>query len=357
MALRPGSAIVVPTKPAGSDTTTAAAPAPTPTSDAAPETAPATTSNVRPTMAAPVPNTVPKDPPTHSEDPAIKTSQGTAANANNHWPLPPVNTDPPTTTNALSVLLSAMSSKAHADAAAHTTDGPGALNNGQQHANTQAFDPSDNHSGSNDPGGAKQEGGSDESHAQSNDSFGSKNPGGAGQGGGNHEGHAQSGGSSGSNGQSGTGTGRGSHNDDSQQSGHDGSNAGTHAGDNIHSNDPSDAIDPGTPANAHQATVTWDHDGQTFTAVSSNGAVILQGNSATSTLAAGATATFAGQVIEVPSELDAVVIDGAAVSFTSPAESGNDHGNNDPPTATFTESGQIFTVAVEGSSIVLSGGR
>lgn len=79
----------------------------------------------------------------------------------------------------------------------------------------------------------------------------------------------------------------------------------------------------------------------------------MQGNGAKSTLAAGAIGIFAGQVIEVPSEGDAVVINGAAASFNPPAGSGNDQNNNDPPTATFTASGQVFTVAAQGSSFVL----
>lgn len=349
VALRPGSAIVVPTKPAGSDPTTAAAPAPTPTSEAAPETAPATTSNVRPTTAAPVQNTEPKDPPTHVEDPATKTSQSAAGNANNQWPLPPVNTEVPTTTNALSVLLSAMSSKAEADAAAHSSVGPGE----QQHAGTQASDPSGDQPESNDPGGAKQEGGSDGILEQPTDSSESKGSGGAEQQGQSLGNHAQSDGSSGSKDTSGTGNEGGSHDGNSQQSGFDSPNAGTHPGGSINIDDPKDAISPGTPANAGQATVTWVHDGQTFTAISSNGAVIIQGNGAKSTLAAGATATFAGQIIQVPSAVDAIVINGAAVSFTSPAGSANHQSNKDPPTVTFAESGQIFTVAVQGNSLVL----
>ena len=328
MALRPGSAIVVPTKPAGSDPTTAAAPAPTPTSDAAPETAPATTASVRPPTAAPVPNTQPDESPEHADGPATKTSQGAAGNANNQWPLPPVNTEPPTTTNALSVLLSAMSSKAQADAAAHTPDGTGDSNNGQQHAGTQHSDSSSDQAGSQDPGGAGQEGGSHKIPAQPDHASGSKDSTEAG----NQD---------------------DSHNGDSQQSGHDSANAGTRPGESAHSDDPSDAIDPESPAQGDQATVTWNHEGQAFTAISSNGAVIVQGNGAKSTLAAGATATFEGQVIEVPSAGNAVVINGAAASFTFPAGSGNKQGNDDPPTAIFTESGRTFTVAAQGNSLVL----
>ena len=357
MALRPGTAIVVPTKPAGQAPTTAVAPAPTPTSDAAPETAPATTSNVRPTTAAPAQHTEPKDPlahaddpatrssqsaapaqhtepndpPGHAEDPATKASQGAAGNANNQWPLPPVNTQAPTTTNALSVLLLAMSSKAQADAAAHTSHGSGNSDNGQQHAGSLPSDSSGDHSGSKDPGGAEQGGGSGESHAQpADDPPGSKSQGGTG-----HEGANQ---------------------DGNSQSGHGNSNGETHPKDSSHSDDLSDGIDPGTPANGDQATVTWKHDGQTFTAVSSNGAVIVQGKGAKSTLAAGATATFEGQVLDVPSAVDAIIVDGAAASFTFPAGSGNDQGDNDPPTATFTESGRVFTAAVQGSSILLEAG-
>jgi hypothetical protein len=351
VALRPGSAIVVPTKPAGHDPTTVAAPAPTPTSDAAPETAPATTSSARPPTAEPVQNTgskhppvheedpatktspvqhtEPKDPPAHPVDPATKTSQVTAGNVNNQWPLPPVTMEVPTTTNALSVLLSAMSSKAQADAAAHTVDDLGDSSNGQQHAGTQPSRSSGNQSGSKDPGDAKQGVGSHESNAHPNDPSESNGPGGS-----ENEG--------------------GSHNDGQlQQSEHDSSSGETHTGDSVHSDGPSDAINPGTPANAGQATVTWNHYGQAFTAMSSNGAVIVQGNGATSTLAAGATGTFAGQVIEIPSAVDAVVHNGAAMSFASQAGPGNDQGNNDAPTATFTESGQVFTVAVQGNSLVL----
>lgn len=304
MALRPGSAIVVPTKPAGHDSTTAAAPAPTPTSDAAPETAPATTSSVRPPTAAPVQNTEPNGPPAPADNPATKTSQGAAGNANNQWPLPPVNTETPTTTNALSVLLSAMSSKAQVDAAAHTSDSNVDPNNGQQHAGTQ-----------------------------SSDSFG---------------------GQSDSEDSDGTGHGGGSQIENSQHSDHVSLNEVPHSGDSENSDDPSDAIDPGTPINGGQAPVTWNHGGQAFTAISSNGAVIVQGNGAQSTFVAGATATFEGQVIEVPPAVDAVVINGAAASFTSPRRTG-DEGNSDPLTATFTESGHIFTVAAQGSSLVLEG--
>lgn len=328
MALRPGSAIVVPTKPAGQDPTTAAAPAPTPTSDAAPETAPAKTSSVRPPTAAPVQNTEPNDPPKHTENPATKTSQGAVGNANNEWPLPPVITDTPTTTNALSVLLSAMSSKAQAEAAAHTSDDNGDSNNGQQQAGNQASNPPGDQSGSVDPGRA-------------------------GQGEGSHESHAQSDNPSGSEGSEGTGHEAGSQNENSQQSGHDSSNGQSSPGDSAHFDDSSNAINPEIPANGGQPGVTWNYDGQAFTAISSNGAVIVQGSGTKSTLAAGATATFEGQVIEVPSVGNAVVINGAAVSFTSPAGPGNKQSSYDPPTTTFTESGQVFTVAVQGSSLVI----
>jgi hypothetical protein len=284
------------------------------------------------TKTSPVQHSEPKDLPAHPVDPATKTSQVTANNANNQWSLPPVTMEVPTTTNALSVLLSAMSSKAQADAAAHTVDDLGDSSNGQQHAGTQPSRSSGNQSGSKDPGDAKQGVGSHESNAHPNDPSESNGPGGS-----ENEG--------------------GSHNDGQlQQSEHDSSSGETHTGDSVHSDGPSDAINPGTPANAGQATVTWNHYGQAFTAMSSNGAVIVQGNGATSTLAAGATGTFAGQVIEIPSAVDAVVHNGAAMSFASQAGPGNDQGNNDAPTATFTESGQVYTVAVEGSSIVLKAG-
>lgn len=275
-------------------------------------------------------NTEPNDPPAPADDPATKTSQGTAGNANNQWPLPPVNTETPTTTNALSVLLSAMSSKAQVDAAAHTSDSNVDSNNAQQHAGTQPSDSFGGQSDSEDAVGAAQEGGSHESNAMSDDP-------------------------SVSEGSDGTGHGGESQNENSQHSDHVSLNDVPHSGDSENSDDPSDAIDPGTPTNGSQATVDWNHEGQAFTAISSNGAVIVQGNGAQSTFVAGATATFEGQVIEVPPAVDAVVINGAAASFTSPPRTGNDEGNSDLLTATFTESGHIFTVAAQGSSLVLEG--
>ena len=271
-------------------------------------------------------NTKPDEPPKHTDDPATKTSQGTTGNANNQWRLPPVNTEAPTTTNALSVLLSAMSSKAQADAAAHTSIGTGDSENGQQDAWSQASDSSGEQSGSKDSSGAEQE---VDNHAQSDDPSGSEVSEGAA-----HE--------------------AGSQNGNSQQFGHDSSNGGSNPGGNVHSDDLSLANDPGTPANGGQPAVTWNHEGQAFTAISSNGAIIAQGNGAKSTLAIGATATFEGQVIEVPSVGNAVVIDEAAASLVSPAGSGNKQGNrNGSPTATFTEAGQSFTVTVQGNSLVL----
>lgn len=221
-----------------------------------------------------------------------------------------------------------MSSKAQADAAAHTSDGTGKSNNGQQHAGIQSSDSSSDQAGSKDPGGAGQEGGSHEIHSQPD--------------------HA-----SGSNDSLEAGNQDESHNGDSQQSGHDNANAGTHPGDSAHSDDPSDAIDPELPTKGDQATITWNHESQAFTAISSNGAVVVQGNGVKSTLAVGSTATFEGQVIEVPSAGNAFVINGATTSFTSPAGPGNKQGNDDAPTATFTESGQRLTVAAQGSSLVL----
>jgi len=109
---------------------------------------------------------------------------------------------------------------------------------------------------------------------------------------------------------------QGSSNGGFEQSGYDNSDGTTQPDDIIHSED---AGNSGPTLNGNETTVVWKHDGEAFTAVSNDGVVVVNGNGATSTLAAGATSSLASQVIEAFSAANAVVINGAIASFESVA--------------------------------------
>lgn len=302
----------------------------------------------------PVKHTDTNNPPAPVEDSATKPAQVATGNSHNKWPLPPISTEAPTTTNALSVLLSAMSSKAKASAAAEQVDDPKDPGNGQQHAGAQLLassdDPTDpdnpgQQQGSNEGGSqqsghdspqdptlpedsAKPENGQQHAETQSSGSSSPEDPG-------HSEQQEGSGGSGGSNSQQ---AGHGSPQDPAIPDG----NANSAGSSNPSSHDA---------AVAGQAAAVWTHGGQTFTAVPSGGSVIVQDDGAKSTLSAGATATFAGQAISVPPSAGAIVVDGAAMSFKPVAGTGNGHSAQ--PEAVVTGSGQTFTVAVQGESLVL----
>jgi hypothetical protein len=377
VALRPNTAIVKPTVPVVVDLTTTAAPAPTRTSDAAPKTTAVTTSVARSTTAAPVQDTEPDDPPAFAGDPATKpsqdaapaqntepneppasagdpttiASQDAAGNAHNQWPLPPAKTEVPTTTDALSMLLSAMTSKAEAQASAmaDTSGSKDPGETGQQEGSHEGNSQQSGHDSSGsgdsahlndhgDPDDGQQHEGS-QSSASSNDLSGSEISGGTGREGGSQQVEPQSSGHGSSDG--GTSSGDDSLNDPSNPNGPDG---------------PSDSSNPGVSAEDGQAAVIWTHDGKAFTAVSSNGAIVVKGNDVESTLAAGATGTFASQKIEVPAATNAVVVNGAVASFEPKAGAKGTPGYNDPPAATFDEAGDTFTVVAQGESFQLRAG-
>lgn len=322
----------MPTNPAVHDPTATAVPASSLTSDAAPETAPATAvPSPRPTSAPPVQHTDANDPHASAGDPSKKTSQAAAGDPHNIWRLPPPSVDVPTTTDALSVLQSALYSRIQESAAAHDGVGSGGSGDSEQDAGTQGSAASGDRTGPDGSGGTEQHTGAQAS-AASGDQTGSNGLGNAEQQAGSHDGN-------------------------SQQSGHDGSDDVSRQ---EYQGRPKGPTDPSShvadaPGNADQAAAVWAHDGQTFTAVSNDGSFFIQGGGVNTTLAAGTVETFAGQEIIVPSAANVAVVDGAVATLKPINKVADSEGPNAHPAAVFTEPGHTFTAAVEGKSLVLEG--
>jgi hypothetical protein len=308
VALRPAGSIVVPTKPVVQGTTSTAAPLPSHSSNQAPKTTqdpvpvskPMTSQALPPQDTAgdlPLPQPTVSDPPEQNpaadppvQDPAAdppqdsagqspkETTKTTKGNGNNVWPPPVSDLDIPETTDALSILKSALAS-AQATGAADPND-----SNPLQHQS------------------AGQQEGSE-----------------------------------------------GGHSDGTEDLSH-----------------PSDSINhaAGDPSKPEQVVAVWTHDGEAFTAISTDGSAVIKAGGAIATVAAGSVETFGGQAVSVPLDGSHVEVDGSVLSF-SPVEMATGAGlGSMPPTAAvltaaavWTHETEVFTaILTDGSAVVHGGG-
>lgn len=334
MALRQTDSIVVPTQPGVHTTSSPAAPASTPTSDSAPQTAADPAPSPRPTSASKLPDHDPIEdqPPKSPVDPPAKPSETAKGNSNNVWPLPVTDLgdddDDPITTNALSVLKSAQASAAAAQAASqiaaeiaasHDSDASGHGGSGQEGENS--------HAGSGSPDGTVS--GEDPNvlgQQEENTQAGNGWPDGTPSAEEPNNPHVQD-----DPGRSG-----GSHSDDA-------SLAGAHTAG--HASDPS--LDP------KQAAAVWTHDGESFTAVVGGGSAVIHGAGITTTIAAGTRQSFQGQVFSVPLGDNAIKVDGKTLELQPVNGITNDNDPTERGSMVFNAADKSFTAELLGSSMIL----
>jgi hypothetical protein len=308
VALRPAGSIVVPTKPVVQGTTSTAAPLPSHSSNQAPKTTQDPVPVPKPTASqtlppqdtagdSPLPQPTVSDPPAQNpaadppvQDPAAdppqdsasqvpkETTKTTKGNGNNVWPPPVSDFDIPETTDALSILESALAS-AQATGAADPHD-----SSPSQHQSTGQQDNSegDHPDGTEDP------------------------------------------------------------------------------------SDPSDSINhaAGDPSKPEQVAAVWTHEGEAFTAISTDGSAVIKGGGAIATVAAGSVETFGGQAVSVPFDGSHVKVGDSVLSF-SPVEmaTGTGLGSMPPTAAVLTaaavwtrETGVFTAILTDGSAVVHGGG-
>jgi hypothetical protein len=133
--------------------------------------------------------------------------------------------------------------------------------------------------------------------------------------------------------------------------------------------DPSDLSDSinhasGDPSKPEQVVAEWTHDGEAFTAISTDGSAVIKGGDDVATVAAGSVETFRGQSVSVPLDGSHAKVDDSALSF-SPVEMATGDGlGNTPSTATvltaaaiWTHENEVFTtILTDGSAVVHGGG-
>jgi hypothetical protein len=305
VALRPAGSIVVPTISEVQDTTPTAAPLPSRSSNQAPKTLdPAPVSRPTASQASPAQDTAgdpprPRptvfDPPVQdpAADPPVQdpvadptpssagqapkeTPKTTKGNGNNVWPPPVSDFDLPETTDALSILKSALAS-AQATGAADSHD-----SNSSQH----------------------------------------------------------------------------------QSTGQQENSEGDHPDVTEDPSDPSDSMNhaAGDPSKPEQVVAVWTHDGEAFTAVSTDGSAVIKGGGVVATVAAGSVETFGGQAVSVPLDGSHVKVDDSVLSF-SPVEMATGAGlGSMPPTATvltaaavWAHENEVFTAILTNGSAVVHG--
>jgi hypothetical protein len=133
--------------------------------------------------------------------------------------------------------------------------------------------------------------------------------------------------------------------------------------------DPSDPNDSTThaandPSEPEQVGAVWMHEGETFTAIMTDGSAIVHGESDITTIAAGRVQTFGGQAISVPFGGNHVNVDGSVLSF-DPIAKATGAGLGTTPTAAiltaaavWTHESEVFTaILTDGSAVVQGGGR
>jgi hypothetical protein len=375
VALRPVGSIVIPTKSEVQGTTSTAAPLPSHSSNQAPKTtqdsalvSKTTVSQALPPQNtagdSPPPRTTASDPPVQDQaadpppnsagQPPKETPKTTKGNGNNVWPPPVSDFDIPETTNALSILKSALASTQATGAAnLHDSDPSQHQSTGQQEGSEDGepdgtedpSDPSDsiNHAAgdpsklehvvavwtydgeaftaiSTDGSAVIQGGGAAATVAAGSvDTFGGQ----------------------------------------AVSVPLDGSYV--KVDDSVLSISPVEmATGAGLGSTPSTATVltaaaVWTHENEVFTAILTDGSAVVHGGGGVATVEPGKVETFGGQAISVPLESNLVKVDDHVLSFRTvetATATGSEQDNNQA-TAVFTASGQAITAMVHGSSLVL----
>jgi hypothetical protein len=384
VALRPTGSIVVPTKPVVQGTTSTAAPLPSLSSNQAPKTtqdpmpvSKPTTSQAlppqdtagdplrpQPTVSDPPAQDPAADPPVQDpaagppQDPAdqapTETPKTAKGNVNNVWPPPVSDFDIPETTDALSILKSALAS-AQATGAADPHD-----SDHSQHHSTDQQEGSDGEhpEGVEDPSGP----GDSINHAAGDPSKPEQVVAVW-----THKGEAftaistdgsaviQGGGSVATIAAGSVETFRGQ----AVSVPPDGSHV--KVDDSVLSFSPVTIATgagfgstPPTVAVLTSAAV-WTHDNEVFTAILTDGSAVVHGGGEVATIVPGKVETFGGQAISVPLEGNLVNIDDHVLSFSTVemAKATGSEQDNTQATAVFTASGRTITAMVQGSSLVL----
>ena len=347
VALRPTDQIVVPTRSVTQATSPAAAPASSALSDQAPETSRIQPS---PSPSPPIASSLPpKDPNvasshTTADQAPEETPKATGGSNGNVWPIFVPDFDPPDTTNALSVLKSALASAEEAQAV--TSQGPDAP---QPQSPAHQEDPGDGDreswSGTEDP---------KESAEQTADDLSNHDQAAAVW---THEGEAitavLTGGSAIIHGGGAVTTlapdAVATFKGQAFSMPHDG-NVIKVDGSLLSFDHPTADIVNEQAVN--QATVVFTASGQTLTAAVHDGSLVLQATGSATTIAHGAEAIFAGQTVAWPSSGSNVVNANGAV-VTMQALAGSDGDAKLPGSAVWTQGSETFTAKMEDGSVLL----
>jgi hypothetical protein len=106
------------------------------------------------------------------------------------------------------------------------------------------------------------------------------------------------------------------------------------------------------PSEPEQVAATWRRGDEAFTAIMSDGSAVIHGAGAVTTLAPDAVATFKDQTISMPPGGSAIEIDESFLSFDRSSKESVNNQAGGQATAVFTLSGQTFTAAISGNSLV-----
>ena len=347
VALHQTDQIVVPTRSATQTITSAAAPASSALSDQAPETSRVQPSpSPSPSVASSLPPTDPSVASSHTiADPAPEETPKTTGGSNgNVWPIFVPDFDPPDTTDALSVLKSALASAEAAQAAA--SQGPDAPpHQSPAHQQEPGDGDRESWSGAEDPKQSTEQAADDPSKPQQAAAVWT------------HEGEAitavLTGGSAIIHGGGAVTTlapdAVATFNGQAFSMPPDG-NAIKVDGSLLSFDRPSADIINEQAVN--QATAVFTESGQTLTAAVHNGSLVLQAAGSATTIAHGVEAVFVGQTVAWPASGSNVInVNGAAV--TMQALAGSDGDVEFPGSAVWTQGGETFTARIEDGSVLL----
>ena len=120
---------------------------------------------------------------------------------------------------------------------------------------------------------------------------------------------------------------------------------------------PTGAGSGSTPAAAELTTAaTWTYESQIFTAILSDGLAVIHGGGGVATVTPGNVETFEGQAIGMPEEGSHIKVDGSTLSFSTIGITTGSKQASAAVTAVFTASDQVITAVMHDSTLVLSAG-
>lgn len=113
------------------------------------------------------------------------------------------------------------------------------------------------------------------------------------------------------------------------------------------SNDPVDEAGDDT-LGSEQLGVVWTQGTETFTAVLTDGSMVVNGAGAVTTISAGHEGMLKYQAMSVPFEGDSIKVNGAVRGLSPLEEVAGGEEANKQAAAGFTEAGQVLTALVQG---------